>query len=521
MIRSIPALLWLSILLGSTLWSVSNLFVDAELSAKWYLLLPTLTIGVILITVAQLFTEKDLKTLLPSTNEIALIVVTISSSQAIYGLLQAVGTLTSPYANLVVGSFDNPAGFASALAFSFPFCFTLWHTKRRMLQGIGILAGIILISAIVASNSRTGIFTVVGVGLAYILYTAQQKKRIIGLAVVIILGALLSFFYFYKKDSSDGRVLIWKCTSEMIKEHPLIGYGPNGFKANYMNFQAKHFALQPEDKFAQLADNVKWPFNEYLQLIVSYGLVGGIALLVLVVLLIQAWRKCPSASSNTAMGCLLSIALFSLFSYPFSYPFTWIFFVGSILLVFHNAYPSKIGTQQKGLIFVSALLCIGSFFSLQRMRAEMEWCQISDLAMCGQSEKAFPIYTRIKKELWRKPTFLYNYAAELNNAGCYNESIKIALECETLYADYDLQLLLADNYSQTKQYKKAAMCYKKANMMCPNRFEPLTELYFMYKKIGNRLMANQLGREILKKPVKINSLEVKSLRNTVLLDLKN
>ncbi|MBP8776674.1 MAG: O-antigen ligase family protein [Bacteroidaceae bacterium] len=521
MIRSIPALLWLAILLGTALWSVSNLFVDAEFSAKWYLLLPSITLGVILGTISQLFTEKDIKKLLPTTNEIVLIILAVSSSQGIYGILQALGISTSPYANLVVGSFDNPAGFASALAFSFPFCFTLWRTKQRILQGIGILAGVILIFAIVASNSRTGMFTIAGVWLAYLFYTAKHSKKVIGLATVIALVSLLCFFYFYKKDSADGRVLIWKCTSEMIEERPLLGYGPSGFEANYMDFQAKHFVLQPQDKFAQLADNVKWPFNEYLQLVVSYGLVGGIALLVLVVLLIQAWRKHPSTSSTTAMGCLLSIALFSLFSYPFSYPFTWILFVGSIIILFYNAYPIKLGIQQNGLIIASLLLGAGSFLSIQRMRAEMEWCKISDLAMCGQGEEAFPTYERLKKELWRKPTFLYNYAAELNMAGHYNKSIEIGLECQKHYADYDLQLLLADNYFRSKQYEKAEACYKKANRMCPNRFEPLNELYFMYKKTGNSLMANQLGKEILNKPIKISSPEVKNLRNEVISDLKN
>ena len=57
--------------------------------------------------------------------------------------------------------------------------------------------------------------------------------------------------------------------------------------------------------------------------------------------------------------------------------------------------------------------------------------------------------------------------------------------------------------------------------MCPNRFEPLNELYFMYKKTGNSLMANQLGKEILNKPIKISSPEVKNLRNEVISDLKN
>jgi len=517
--KSVPALFWLSILFGGALWSTSSLFVDAEFSAKWYLLLPTITIGFIIAAIIQRFTEKNIEELLPTTNKVALLILTLSSLQAVYGLSQAFGYSSSPYRSLVVGSFDNPAGFASALAFSFPFCFTLWQTKRRILRAIGVIAGIILISGIVSSDSRTGMLTIVGVLLAYIFYTSRNRKKIVLLATTTIVALLLCFFYFYKKDSSNGRMLIWKCTCEMIQERPLLGYGPSGFKANYMLFQAKHFAQHPEDSFAPLADNVKWPFNEYLQIIASYGLVGGIVLLVLVVLLINAWRKCPSTSSNTAMGCLLAIGIFSLFSYPFFYPFTWILFVGAIAVILYNAYPLKLQIQKAGLLIASFLLCVASFFSVQRMMAEMEWCRISDLSMCGQGEEAFPIYENLKEKLWRKPTFLYNYAAELNVAGHYKESIQVALECEKQYADYDLQLLLADSYFESKEYKKAEARYTEAALMCPNRFAPLNELYFMYKKTGETLKEQQLGKEILNKPIKINSPEVKSLRNTVILDL--
>ena len=90
-----------------------------------------------------------------------------------------------------------------------------------------------------------------------------------------------------------------------------------------MDAQADYFKAHPESPYVMLADNTQAPFNEYLGLLTEFGFVGGIVLLVGVVLLLQAWRKHPYGSSRVAMLCLLSIAVFSLFSYPFRYVHTW------------------------------------------------------------------------------------------------------------------------------------------------------------------------------------------------------
>jgi O-antigen ligase len=67
----------------------------------------------------------------------------------------------------------------------------------------------------------------------------------------------------------------------MIKEKPLFGHGVGGFKANYMNYQARYFEEHPDSKYAMLADNVNRPFSEYLLLLTEYGLAGFALFLVL------------------------------------------------------------------------------------------------------------------------------------------------------------------------------------------------------------------------------------------------
>jgi tetratricopeptide (TPR) repeat protein len=174
--------------------------------------------------------------------------------------------------------------------------------------------------------------------------------------------------YFLKKDSADGRLLIWRCSWEMIKENPVkgLGYGQGGFKAHYMNYQAKYFEAHPDSKQAMLADNVNRPFNEYLLLLVNYGLFG--------------------------------------------------------LLVFI--------------------------------------------------------------------LFLYR-----------------------LWADYDLQMLMADNYKELHQYDEAECYYIKASNMCPVKFMSLHQLVEVYNETGHKEEALALTRKIVDKEIKISSSTVSAIKH--------
>ncbi len=110
---------------------------------------------------------------------------------------------------------------------------------------------------------------------------------------------------------------------------------------------------------------------------------------------------------------------------------------------------------------------------------------------------------------------MYNYAAELNVIGHYDESLKIAHECERLWTDYDLNLLIADNYQRIKQYEEAERHYKKASLMCPVRFVPLYRLYQLYKITGDQENELIMANKILTKPVKVMSPTIQKIKKEV------
>lgn len=104
----------------------------------------------------------------------------------------------------------------------------------------------------------------------------NKRIKTVGSGTLII--AILVGLYFVKKDSADGRILIWQCSAHMFADKPLLGYGIGGFQREYMLYQAEYFRNHPGSSFIMLADIVKHPFNEYLLFLVEKGLMGGLIL---------------------------------------------------------------------------------------------------------------------------------------------------------------------------------------------------------------------------------------------------
>lgn len=407
--KSKLTVLYFSIWLGGTFWSVSGQFIDAETAPKWYF---ALFGGTFLCWMYGMSHFRSIPTTKkPHFTGIFLSISLCATALAFHGLLQWSGLWTPQPMFPVCGNFDNPAGIASALAFSLPFSLHYTQSTCTPFRYTALASTLFIACAIIASESRAGILSM---GCIFLLYFPMKWPKIgkaLTFGFVMLFTASSVFLYHYKKDSADGRLLIWQCTWNMIKERPLYGYGYGGFQANYMDEQAQFFRTHPNSRYAQLADDVKSPFNEYLGVLTEFGFIGGTAMLLCAVVLFRMWRKHPGGSSRPALLCLTAIAVFSLFSYPFRYPHTWILCMGSTLVLVLNGHPAL--RQTTGcLSFVTALLLTTlSVFAFKRMRAEILWCDTANRSLCGMTKKMLPVYKGLYDKLGNEPLFLYNYVS--------------------------------------------------------------------------------------------------------------
>jgi len=154
-------------------------------------------------------------------------------------------------------------------------------------------------------------------------------------------------------------------------------------------------------------------------------------------------------------------------------------------------------------------LCFMNFFIITfKMCNDLQWKDISQKSLHGRTKEMLPKFAELYPKMKRNELFLYNYGAELNYAGYYRESTEIMNECCKKINDYDLQMILADNYYHLKYTLKALETYKNAADMIPCRFLPLYCQFEIYKESGDVNNAIRMAQIIVSKRVKVKSIAV-------------
>jgi tetratricopeptide (TPR) repeat protein len=105
------------------------------------------------------------------------------------------------------------------------------------------------------------------------LNSSLRKWLTVSVLVIFVISAGIGLYHF-KKDSADGRMLIWTVTANIIKDNPLLGVGQDMFKAHYMDYQAGYFRNHQDSKYEVVADDNQYAFNEALNIWVENGIVG-------------------------------------------------------------------------------------------------------------------------------------------------------------------------------------------------------------------------------------------------------
>ena len=490
----------------------SHLFTDSYIVPKWlFTVAGTLAMG--LLYAFRVLFGKPLKI---DIQWAAIVLVAVCFVLAIYGMLQYVGLLMSPSTYKITGSFDNPAGFAACLCAGLPFAGFLFSKEYKLARYIAWGFITISIIAIVLSHSRAGIISVAVVGCVILLQKLKRKRiwkySLLGVLVLLLVGC-----YWMKKDSADGRLLIWQCSLNMAKEAPWVGRGVGSFGAHYMDYQAAYFMQHGQSRFSMLADNVKEPFNEYLTILLNFGIVGMLVLSGLVGILFYCYKKKPDKEKRIAFLALTSIGVFALFSYPFTYPFIWIVTFFSLFIITHeyiNEHFFMPYRWAKGLVCISVLVCslVGIYMLVQRVRAEVVWNKVAINIAPKLNGEDLRTYTMLESELNDNPYFLYNYAAVLLEQKKYAESLRVALKCRQYWADYDLELMIGENYQRLNKPNQAEKYYNSASMMCPFRFLPLNFLYDLYQETGNKPKALAVALKVRNKPIKVKSMPVMQIK---------
>ncbi len=486
--------------------------------------------------------------------------------EAVWGLLQLYGFKYS-YHSLyrITGSLFNPGPYSGFVAVGVPLALAYALDKKLPCweRWLGIItlaaAGLVLPAAMSRAAWLAAIVGSIPVLWQYLVIAKNKRQqenhsnnpndhhrafqrlaafrqrrsvRIAFIFAICIVGTgLLAGLYYLKKDSADGRWLMWNVSAEIMKEHPLFGAGYDCFAAVYGDAQASYF-LEGKGTDAQVmvADSPDNAFNEYVQMAVELGVVG-LVLFLLVAGSLFAVRGFSSFiprrelsgnknlighPSSVARHSLITFLVFAAFSYPFSVlPLTILFVV---LLALSTSSSRKLSFSiPLWLRMAGSVLCVGiTIYSacqiLPRKIAYREWPSVQTLYHAEIYTKALKDYQILYPLLGHEKQFLFEYGQCLSKTGQYEESNRIFHEFLHYGSDPMIYNCMGNNFKAMEDYSGAEAAYIHASQIVPNRHYPLYLLMKLYQESGQMNKARTTAQTLLDKPVKVKSTAIREMQ---------
>ena len=466
-------------------------------------------------------------------------VVIGANIQLIIGFLQLYGLIKPNNEFLkVTGGFFNSGPYAGYLAAVFPI--SLYIIKNlapknivRSLLLFNIIGCICLIPVLKSRACYLAIIcSIVFIYRNEIVSIARMgiKNKIIkylslALIPIAITGAAY-FIFTLKKESSEGRFLILKTSSAMLADKPLLGFGYDRFRTNYMNYQAEYFVNHPNKKETTLASNTVYAFNEPLQFSIENGIPGLILLLVAAYYLLKYTNK-KSDISLIAQSGLLSVVVFSLFSYPSEIlPIKLLFFLYISVLAADYESPVKITLNlQKYIAVILFLSAAGCFYqsvteTLKWTRSYMTWEKAwSDLKNARYTEGEKKLST-IYPVFETNGDFLTDYGLALFLTKNYTQGINVLEQSKKYTNNSVVEATLGNCQKAIRDYTNAEKSYLAASNMTPNSFYNKHLLFALYRENSQNEKAANTAKGILSLEIKVPSEETAQIRNEAKFFLK-
>lgn len=426
--------------------------------------------------------------------------------QSLLAIVQAAGWMASNHRLFdITGSFGNPGQLGGFLAVSIvcTLCVGLQRSKKNWIGFIPLL--LIQAYALILSDSRAAwVATICGCLFLTWHYTASYRTRIgaswlLKTTLCLLLAAVLWGLYLYKPHSANGRLLAWRVTANMITDKPVFGHGIGSFGREYMHYQAAYFEKHPDSPYQQYADNITYPYNEFLYAWAEQGTVGVLLFLGLLV-----GALCTPATNKTYKGALIAYLVFAQFSYPSQVPGLLALF--PVLLAAIQSRPLSVRIS-RGVYwgFVTAALCCAGYVGKEyvfrkQCRATIQDLFSSSAPKAAEAEKFAADHYR---RLLAYPRIADVYAQYAFQHYDPQEALAILGDVKKVVPTSELYCDLGDLYKTLGDFDSARNCYRTAGNMIPRRLTPKYKLFVLFRDMGDTLSARRQAAKILDMPIRL------------------
>ena len=403
--------------------------------------------------------------------------------EAVLGLLQVYGYEPSNHSlYALTGSFYNPGPYSGFLAMCLPLALHEWLEGKGIWKHLALVALVLMVLVLPSGMSRSAWLAAV-IASCYVwgmhyrgrLYRYRKFFWIGGLLLMVsTIGA-----YHWKKDSADGRLLMWKVSVQVVMEHPWRGVGWEHVAGAYGDAQERYFAsgLATEQE-EYVAGAPEYVFNEYLQVAMAWGVPAlcGICVLVLV-----AFCLGHGSRQYGVCGALLSLAVFAFASYPFQFLMFRLAFVA--LLV-----ACAMGCRKPGVQVLALVSGIGAGVYLA-------------------GNRSVPNAHR-----------MFEQAHALHQAEQWEASTELLRETMAVSSDAMVLNIIGKNCQALGRYDEAEHWFVRSTHRLPNRIYPyylLAKLYAEHPDVFPKEKLDWAARMVLEKEAKVESTAIRQMREEV------
>ena len=248
-------------------------------TAEWYYFSYIVTVFVLYFGFTIGFYNKLLY-----SEKIKKVLILIAFTEIVISFLQYFNILPHNQYFSVNGTCSNPNFTAVYLVMVLPMVIDIVKQyKNKFLRILSITVIIVIFAlSLYLLKSRTA-FVGFFLHICFFVYSYLTANRLVAKKTIfigvflsiIVIGFLIPKFYNFKRESADGRLLVWKISSLLIAQKPLMGYGYGKTQYVYNVAQAKYFrdqkGTETEKQNAGYISNV---LNDYFEIGIQGGLLG-------------------------------------------------------------------------------------------------------------------------------------------------------------------------------------------------------------------------------------------------------
>ncbi|MCF8359310.1 MAG: O-antigen ligase family protein [Prolixibacteraceae bacterium] len=451
--------------------------------------------------------------------------ISLGLFQSLLGILQLLNVLplSLPDGQSVYGTFYSSGIYSNFLALIFPFALIGSIFFKKGLKFYSIFTCALMLFVIIFSKGRTSWVAVcLSILLIFSLNNYEFLKRKIftlkrplkaGLIILLLVVTTITCYglYNFKKDSADGRLLIWEISLRAFSEKPILGHGFNSYQYAYNEAKSAFFSTgKVNEERMMLTGTTFTAFNEFIQILVEYGIIGLIFFIAVILITLKYILQIETGKIRLLCISLLgTFIVLSSFSYPLRIVTNQFIFYILLAIVASNIKSILLPKEKTILLPIYILIClvvpllfIGAS-SIQIFNASVKWKTGHDLLLNKGDSNDIHFYDEASQKLYWNSNFLYNYGCNLLQCKKSDNAILFLEKARLFRNDNLVYMRLAEAYEIKGEYSKALSCYNKASWLIPYLFEPKYRQFIIYKNIGEKDMAEKIAIETVNSNLKI------------------